>query len=268
MSDVLFDFESQFREKRILWRTFELAPLRYSLAQGRIFKWFGINIPLSLVGCQGDIDLLMSLRDLPVRKFADVYETFELKTTLISRHGRAISLKASSLKTKQLLGQLMRYRECGSPSVSLLEIYVCEDGFFEQLTPLPRSVLAAIENKLTAVAEKRFGYSIVVTQFDQTSERESDLSDYYGLRVLNTNRNPGTPIIRGPSPLLTDAHAPFTELTTLMENFVAHEIKAARTTLGRCIVTYCVACRRLITLDNRNDYRCRHCGDALAMQTT
>jgi hypothetical protein len=267
VSDILFDFERQFREKRALWRLFELAPLRLGLAQGRIFRWFGINIPFSLVGGQGDIDLLMALRDLPGRKPTLIYETLELKTTLITRLGRAISLKASSSKTKQLIGQLKKYRELGSPSVGLFEIYICEDGFFENQTSLPREVLSAIEGKLDSVSAPGFGYSIAVIQHDRTSERESNRSNYLGLRAMAGSGFPSTPIKRIRSPLLTDYRPPFTQLTSTLENFVEGEINARRTTLGKCIVTYCVRCRGLITVDHRSDYRCGNCGNALVMQT-
>jgi hypothetical protein len=266
MSDILFDFERQFREKRALWRLFELAPLRNGLAQGRMFRWFGINIPFSLVAGQGDIDLLMALRDLPGRRPTQIYETLELKTTLITRLGKAISLKASSSKTRHLIGQLTKYREWGSPSVGLLEIYVCEDGFFENQTSLPREVLSAIGDKLDFVSAQGFGYSIAVIQHDRASERESNRSNFFGLRALHGGGFPPTSINRMRSPLLTDYHSPFTQLTSTLEKFVEVEVKARRTTLGKCIVTYCVRCQGLITVDHRSDYRCGNCGDALVMQ--
>lgn len=268
MSNVLFDFESQFREKRTLWRLFELAPSRYELAHGRIFRWFGINIPFSLVGGQEDVDLLMSLKDLPARKFAVIYETLELKATLITRHGKAISPKAGPTKTKHLVGQLSKYRELGSPPVGPLEIYVCEDGFFETQQPLPREVRNAIASKRDSPSGRGFGYTVVVMQYDRPSERERAQSNYFGLRTLQRTGFPSTPMIRVLPPLSADAHVPFTQLIEMMETFVNGETTAKRVTLGKCIVTYCHRSRTLITVDHKGDYRCGNCGDALVMQTS
>jgi hypothetical protein len=42
---TLFGFDPQHREKRAIWRLFELSELRWGMADGRIFRWFAANIP-------------------------------------------------------------------------------------------------------------------------------------------------------------------------------------------------------------------------------
>ncbi len=158
MSDVLFEHPSQFREKRAIWRLFEVAPLRLSLARGRIFRWSGINVPLHLVGMQGDLDLVLSLRGDPSLKFRQLYETSEIKTTLISRNGRVSSSKNSPAKLNQLLGQMKKYRHTGSPCVGLLELFIYEDGALEGLQGPPRSVLNLIEQRKKLLAQDQYGY--------------------------------------------------------------------------------------------------------------
>ncbi len=125
-----------------------------------------------------------------------------------------------------------------------------------------------MDDKLASVAEREFGYFVVVLQHNQNAERSGDLSDYFGLRALITGGNPPTPMIQRLAPPATEPRAPFTVLTTLLEKFVEQQIEAGRTKLGSCIVTLCTRCRKLIVLDHRNDYRCGQCGDALVMQTT
>jgi hypothetical protein len=92
MADILYDFEQRFREKRAVWRLFEVAPLRLQLAGGRIVRWWGVLIPLHLIGMEGDIDLMMSLRAPPGQNSVQICETWEVKTTLVARDGRIRSL--------------------------------------------------------------------------------------------------------------------------------------------------------------------------------
>jgi hypothetical protein len=266
VADVLYNFEAQFREKRALWRMFELAPLRYELANGRVFRWFGVNIPFSLIGAEGDLDLLLALRDLPGRKPVRIYETFELKTTLISRDGRASSLKAGHSKTRQLLGQLAKYRQVGSPSVSLMDIYICESGFFGRSNSMPGEVMNAIRKKLDVLKPYDYGYSILVMEFDTRAETSSNPERYFGLRTLSSGGYAGSPIFHLNPPRRTADGSPFADLVQRIEEFVEREIARGDTQLGRCIVTYCRQCRTLIVVDHKREYRCRKCGDALALQ--
>lgn len=58
---VLFESESQYREKAAIWRLFSLLPLYGPLADGHIWEWFAVNVPMDL-GTGGDftsdIDIL------------------------------------------------------------------------------------------------------------------------------------------------------------------------------------------------------------------
>jgi hypothetical protein len=133
------------------------------------------------------------------------------------------------------VGQLTKYREIGSPSVSLLEVYICEDGFFETQDKLPREVLAAISEKHSVITVNKFGYSIIFLQQNSKSEQKNDLSNYLGLQTLNVNRLSGDPIIHGAQPILTPTHSPFIELTAMLEGFVEQEVKAEVTTPGSAL---------------------------------
>src|ERR1700687_1227253 len=58
----LFDFDAQHREAAAIWRLFQNMPLHYGLVDGRIFRWWAINIPLNLLpssSFSGDIDLMV-----------------------------------------------------------------------------------------------------------------------------------------------------------------------------------------------------------------
>jgi hypothetical protein len=43
---TLFESDSQYREKLTIWRVLSSLPLYGSLAEGHIWRWFAINIPM------------------------------------------------------------------------------------------------------------------------------------------------------------------------------------------------------------------------------
>src|ERR1035437_3690795 len=45
---TLFESDSQYREKLTIWRVLSSLPLYGSLAEGHIWRWFAINIPMDL----------------------------------------------------------------------------------------------------------------------------------------------------------------------------------------------------------------------------
>ena len=106
-------------------------PLFAPLAEGRVWKWFAINIPMDL-GTGGtftsDMDIIAMLHDFPGSK-EWLYKTWEVKVSLLCKDGSALSLKAGKGKLKRTVTQLKAYRKFGSPAVSLIDVYVCEAGF-------------------------------------------------------------------------------------------------------------------------------------------
>ncbi len=51
---TLFESDSQYREKLTIWRVLSVFPLYAPLAEGRVWRWFAVNIPMDLAG----IDIL------------------------------------------------------------------------------------------------------------------------------------------------------------------------------------------------------------------
>jgi hypothetical protein len=143
---TLFESPSQYREKMAIWRIFSLLPLYSALADGRVWRWFAINIPMDL-GTGGvfttDIDIMARLHDFP-QSNEWLYRTWEVKVSLLCRDGNARSLKVGKLN--RTVTQLNAYREFGSPHVSLLDIYVCESGFMGRHDFPP----AALNNTISA----------------------------------------------------------------------------------------------------------------------
>ena len=139
-----------------------MSELRWGMADGRIFRWFAANIPLNLgpnAGFKGDIDLITSLRRRPGEGSGLVYRTWEVKVSLIDKEGRPRALKAG--KTDQLLGQMKKYRQFGCPEVSLLEMFVCEDGTLARHGFPPAACADVIRAKMAALAPEQFGYHIL-----------------------------------------------------------------------------------------------------------
>ena len=266
MSDVLFEHPSQFREKRAIWRLFEVAPFRLGLARGRIFRWFGTNIPLCLIGMQGDLDLVLSLKGDPSQDFRQLYETWEVKTTLISRDGRVSSSKSSPAKMNQLLGQMKKYRHTGSPCVGLLELFIYEDGALEGLQGPPSTVFNLIEQRRSLLARDQLGYRMIHLEHNRDHESQS-IPDYYlGLKVVLFSDSPrdAAPLVSAPR--TTEDNEPFRSLTKLLEAFVNSEVEKGNIRYGNCAVTFCHACERLITLSPRGVCVCRYCNADLISQ--
>lgn len=104
---TLFESPSQFREKAAICRIFELLPLQAPLAEGHIFRWFALNIPMDL-GTGGsftsDMDILACLRPLPksvrdrpsypTHSDGSIYRAWEVKVSLLYNDGTARSLKS------------------------------------------------------------------------------------------------------------------------------------------------------------------------------
>jgi hypothetical protein len=113
---TLFETPSQFREKAAICRIFELLPLQSPLAEGHVFRWFALNIPMDL-GTGGsftsDMDIIACLCPLP--KYVSgpsypphsdgyIYKTWEVKVSLLAKDGTPRSLKSG--KTASTIRQL------------------------------------------------------------------------------------------------------------------------------------------------------------------
>jgi hypothetical protein len=87
---TLFESPSQFREKAAICRIFELLPLQGPLAEGLIFRWFALNIPMHLGtggGFTSDIDIIACLRP-PRSSSPDIPLIAPTQTGTFTRRGK------------------------------------------------------------------------------------------------------------------------------------------------------------------------------------
>ena len=156
---TLFQFNPQFRETAGIFRLLQSPPLRYGLAEGRVFRWFAVNIPMDLLrtsAFRGDLDLIACLRSNPSEPRFLKYLTWEVKFALIDKLGRPKSLKAG--KTAEIIKQLRIHRKFGSPEASLLEMFLCDDSSISlKHFPSP-PVFAVIKARADALMKEMFGY--------------------------------------------------------------------------------------------------------------
>ena len=137
----LYEFDSHHRETAALWRLVRTLPLHFGLADGRIFRWWAINIPLNLLPSShfvGDLDLMMCLLSTPMERPAVFFKTWEAKLILVSKEGRARIPQPRS-ETERILNQLKIQRRFGSPETSLLELYLHESGSLPVIELLTRA---------------------------------------------------------------------------------------------------------------------------------
>lgn len=257
---TLFGFDPQHREKRAIWRLFEMSELRWGMADGRIFRWFAANVPLNLepnTGFEGDLDLVACLRHGRGAGARLIYRTWEVKVAIIDKEGRPRALKAG--KTDKLLGQMRKYRQFGCPEVSLLEMYVCEDGTLARHGFPPAACADAIRAKMAALAPEQFGYHIL--PFEHAKDGDVD-----GYVRLYRHRDPLEPAA---IPLLFARRAepalPFISLIEQLNKFAEGEFVAGHKP-GFMVILYCRACRRLLLQPMKGECYCRHCGEYLVTQ--
>ena len=255
---TLFDSDPQFREKETLRRFFSLLPLWGSLAGGHVFRWFAVNIPMSLAGdpaFTSDLDVVACLRGVPPMQDQLIHRTWEVKVGLLGRDGSARSTKAG--KTRRTLNQLNAYRRFGSPSVSLLDMLLCED---EALEGWPGSAEDAILTKGEACRANGFGYDIAAFE-------ANDLSDpRINFRARTWSQNPMHTVVTLVRPINFPMTEPFSSLVARIEAFCEAGGHRGPPRIGQQ-VHYCRECRQLQLVHARLHGVCPDCGSKLAVQT-
>lgn len=258
---TLFSSEPQYREKATIWRVFSLLPLFASLAGGRIWKWFALNIPMDL-GTGGeftsDMDIMAHLREIPPSK-QWIYRTWEVKVSLICKDGTVRSLKVG--KTARTMTQMKAYREFGAPDVSLLDIYVCETGFMGGNVFPPAPLKDAITAKTIELSKEGFGYQLLV--FEHDKDEEGDI----GLRVLRPdtmNELQTTFNILPAFPF--PPRDPFARLIHRIDQFHEQIPQGSYGPVKKQIV-FCRDCRRLQYISTRDEYTCPNCQSNLIVQS-
>jgi len=270
---ILFESPSQFREKAAISRIFEEPRLQTPLAEGHVFRWFALNIPMDL-GTGGsftsDLDVTACLRPLPksVRGRSSypphsdgyIYKTWEVKVSLLCSDGTARSLKSG--KTSTTMKQLRAYRRFGSSNVSLLDVYICEAGFMDSNSFPPYPARQAILSKIQDLKNDGFGYQILPFEHDQEGDvdiglRTFSIPTWYGPPSSNFKLLPATQT------------APVDGFGRLMDRLnECYEREVTRRTKGQgfVCVLFCRSCRQLSLKPMRDAHSCGVCGTDLRLQ--
>ena len=255
---TLFDIDSQYREKLAIWRVLSTLPLYAPLAEGRVWRWFAINIPMDLgTGAGGiytsDLDIIARLSDYPQSKNW-IYKTWEVKVSLLQENGAARSLKAG--KTKRTLTQLNAYKAFGAASTTLLDIYICEDGFLSNHDFPTEEVRQVSNHKISEIKLNGFGYQML--PFQHKKEGDKDV----GLFVpSNIQRKTVVDILH---PNNFGHREPFSRLVEDLDKFFEQQGERPRKSFSQ--IVYCKNCKRLQLIDMKTVYDCPICSDDLVQQ--
>jgi hypothetical protein len=258
---TLFESNPQYREKLTIWRVLSLLPLYGPLAEGHIWRWFAINIPMD-IGAESnehftsDIDLIAKLHDFP-NSHEWIYKTWEVKVSLLHRDGRVSSLKAG--KTKRTITQLKAYRNFGAPEVTLLDINVCEDGFLLNNQYPPEELIYSSHKKAIELNLEGFGYQIL--PFEHGKNGEEDI----GLMAFRNS-----PFVTQTAFNILPSHKfgfrqPFSRLVDDINKFHENLGDIPRKSLHQII--YCKNCRQFQLIDMKRVQNCPNCKDDLIIQT-
>ncbi len=270
---TLFESPSQFREKAAICRIFELLPLRSPLAEGHVFRWFALNIPMDL-GTGGsftsDIDVIACLHPLPksVRGRSSypphsdgyIYKAWEVKVSLLCRDGTARSLKSG--KTASTIKQLRAYRTFGSCNVSLLDVYVCEAGFMYCNSFPPAPARQAIYAKIPDLKNEGFGYQVLPFEHEKDGDLDVGLKAFsiptwYGLPSSNFKLVPA---------VQTTPVDGFARLMARLNECYERQVKGTRKGQGFVCVVFCRLCRQLSLRPMKDANLCGVCRRDLRLQ--
>jgi hypothetical protein len=257
---TLFEAQSQYRERETIWRVFSLLPLYASLAGGRLWRWFAVNIPMDL-GTGGaftsDMDIIARLSDFP-RSKEWVYKTWEVKVGLLSKDGTGRSLKLGKIRRTKT--QLNAYREFGSPEVSLLDIYVCETGFMGRNTFPPPSLNETISSKLAELSPDGFGYQLLPFEHGRDEN-----GDDIGLSALRIRLSPLQTTVNLVPAVEDRPREPFLRLADRLSAFFEQSADRPRKHSNQ--IVFCRECRQLQLICMRDEQACPTCRGNLAIQS-
>jgi hypothetical protein len=273
---TLFDSDSQYREKATIFRIFSLLPLFSSLLAGCVCRWFAVNIPMDLGtndGYAGDIDILACLKRWPnslspwpnnlspwpddTPKSGSFYRTWEVKVGKLHKNGETKSLKRG--KTRKILSQLDTHRKFGSPNISLLDVYLCEAGFFENgMAGFPLSAQQSIYARIPELRDNRYGYQIL--QFGHDIDKDNDVGLY--APCSGPNMDAALNILY---PAVSRPQQPFSSLASRINGFWESNRTSAP---FHQMVVFCRVCRSLRVVSTRaDDFICPGCRDDLVVQS-
>jgi hypothetical protein len=253
---TLFQFDPQHRETAAIFRLLGSLPLRWGLAEGRVFRWFAVNIPMDLLrtsSFQGDLDMIACLRSFPSEPRFLKYLSWEVKLALIDKLGRPKSLKGG--KTRDIVQQLKIHRRFGSPEASLLELFLCEASP-NSLKHFPQpTVFPVIHERAYAMKEGMFGYKIL--PFQHGREGDEDVGTFT-VQHPHSHLQTASTIVR---PAILPAGKAFLELMETLNEFAD-----SRKAIGFYAIVFCKYCRKLEAIPMKADPICPSCGSFLVSQ--
>lgn len=203
-----------------------------------------------------DIDILARLLDYP-RSHNWLYKSWEVKVGLLCRDGTGRSLKAG--KTARTMTQLKAYREFGSPAVSLLDVYVCEDGFMGTNRFPPPSLYEGIGKKIAELKPAGFGYQLL--PFEHGSDGTGDV----GLRAIATDGIGLSTMFELAPAVDAGPREPFSRLADHINEFFEKSPDRPRKSFHQ--IVFCRSCRQLQMICMKNEYTCPTCKDDLIAQS-
>ncbi len=230
-------------------------PLHYGLVDGRIFRWWGINIPLNLLpssNFHGDIDLMVCTLSTPREAPGVFYKTWEIKLVLVGKAGRIRSLKGG--KTPDILNQLRIHRKFGSPDASLLELYLHEAGS-KTLKSFPTAeVFHVVEKRAKELQKQLFGYHIL--PFAHGKNEKGEDVGLVGIENPFDKHRMSFELSRA---VKTETKGEFQNLAQHLWAFAEGEAKQRSRPLGLVAITYCRTCKNLCLIHRREEACCYHC---------
>jgi hypothetical protein len=224
------------------------------MADGRIFRWWAINIPLNLLHSRfcGDIDLMVCTLSAPRESPGIFYKTWEVKLMLVDKSGKPHSLKSN--KTESTLNQLKIHRKFGSPHVSLLDLYLHEAGSKAFQNFPTEEVFLVVEKRANALQKQLFGYQVL-----PFAHKKNEQSEDFGVFTVRNPFSPQEPAVTLLRAQRTEAKDGFLELGQYLSAFAESESKLLSKPLGFVVVTYCRVCRKLCLIHKRDEACCYRC---------
>jgi hypothetical protein len=260
---TLFQSNPQYREKLTIWQVLSLLPLYGTLAEGRIYRWFAVNIPMRInlmTGelFTGDIDIIACLNDFPHSR-EWIYKTWEVKVSLLYGDGSARSLKAG--KVKKQITQLNAYMQFGAPEVTLLDIYICEQGFFKKNLFPSNALIDLIKEKQKELRILGFGYQLLPFELE---EKNGEVQRITTIRSsINLKQNTFKVAFTNNFGL----RQPFSRLVNDINSFYNQRLSTLSKKRPNQIIVYCKRCQQFQLIDMRKEQNCPNCNDDLVAQT-
>ena len=155
--------------------------------------------------------------------------------------------------------QLKAYKGFGAPDVTLLDVYICEDGFMSNNIFPTKELTDVIIEKKTELAKEGFGYQLL--PFEHEKEGEYDV----GLLAFRST----TSMTKITADVLSSKNfghrQPFSRLVDDIDKFFEQLGKRPRKHLNQ--IVYCKNCRQLQLINMKIEYECTNCKDNLIAQT-